>query len=156
MKIPTLFVLVALAIATTACFAGDSMVEQAVRDADDQWSKAATMKDVDKTVSFYSSDATVLPPNSPAVTTKEEIYKLWKNFLDSLSAISWKTTRVEAATSGDLAFLSGTYEMTGKDGTKDRGKYLEVFKKQGDGSWKCTADMFSSDLPPKGTPAEKK
>ncbi|PZR76914.1 MAG: DUF4440 domain-containing protein [Chthoniobacterales bacterium] len=139
---------------TMSIFAGDPKIEQAVRDADDQWSKAAAAKDVEKTISFYSNDAIVLPPNAPAVTTKEGIRELWKNFLDSLSTISWKTTRVEAAKSGDIAYLTGTYEMMGKDGTKDRGKYLEVFKKQADGSWKCGADMFSSDLP--AAPAEKK
>jgi ketosteroid isomerase-like protein len=34
-----------------------------------------------------------------------------------------------------------------KDGTKDRGKYCEVWRRQADGKWKVSADMFSSDLP---------
>ena len=29
----------------------------------------------------------------------------------------------------------------------DTGKFLEVWKKQANGSWKCVADMFSSDMP---------
>jgi ketosteroid isomerase-like protein len=29
----------------------------------------------------------------------------------------------------------------------DHGKYLTVFKKQPDGSWKMVADMINSDLP---------
>ena len=37
----------------------------------------------------------------------------------------------------------------------DRGKYLEVWKKQADGKWKVVADMFNSDLP-LAPPAEKK
>jgi ketosteroid isomerase-like protein len=32
----------------------------------------------------------------------------------------------------------------------DRGKYLAVWKKQADGSWKIEADMWNSDLPAKG------
>jgi ketosteroid isomerase-like protein len=34
----------------------------------------------------------------------------------------------------------------------DRGKYLAVWKKQADGSWKCVADMFNTDLPPASAP----
>lgn len=121
--------------------------EKAVRDADEAWSKVAGAKDLDKTVAYYADDATVLPPNGPMVTSKTGIRDLWKGFLDSLADISWKTTRVEASKAGDMAFTVGTYEMTMKDGTKDKGKYCEVWKKQADGKWKVETDMFSSDLP---------
>jgi len=130
--------------------------EQAVRDADSAWSKAAGAKDLDKTVSFYSNDAIVLPPNEAAVTSKDGIRNLWKGFIDSVTDISWKATRVEMAKSGDMACLSGTYEMTMKDGTKDRGKYCEVWEKKG-GTWRCGTDIWNSDLPATAAaPAEKK
>jgi uncharacterized protein (TIGR02246 family) len=125
--------------------------EQAVRDLDAAWSKAAGAKDLDKAVSFYAGDAIVLPPNQAAVTTKDGIRDLWKGFLESLTDISWKVTRVEMAKSGDMACMTGTYELTMKDGTKDRGKYCEVWEKKADGKWKVGTDMFSSDLP--ATPA---
>ena len=137
----------AFAVTTFATGAG----EKAVRDADAEWSKVAGAKDLDKTVSFYADDATVLPPNEAMVTSKTGIRNLWKGFLDSLTDISWKTTRVEMAKSGDMAFLVGTYEMTMRDGTKDKGKYCEVWEKQANGKWKVGIDMFSSDLP--ATPA---
>jgi len=71
----------------------------------------------------------------------------------------WTATKVDGARSGDLAYITGTYEMTennagGKPQT-DKGKYLEVWKKQADGSWKCVADMFSTNLPA-APPAQKK
>jgi ketosteroid isomerase-like protein len=138
-------VCVALLPVTLAFAAGAD--EKAVRDADEQWSKVAGAKDLDKTVSFYADNAIVLPPNQPAVTTKDGIRNLWKGFFESLTEISWKTTRVEMAKSGDMGYLIGTYEMTLKDGTKDKGKYCEVWKKQADGKWKVSTDMFSSDLP---------
>jgi ketosteroid isomerase-like protein len=143
-----LVVCVALLPVTLVLAAGAN--EKAVRDADEQWSKVAAAKDLDKTVSFYAEGAVVLPPNQAAVTTKDGIRNLWKGFLDSLTDISWKTTRVEMAKFGDMGYLTGTYEMTLKDGTKDKGKYCEVWKKQPDGKWKVSADMFSSDLPASG------
>jgi ketosteroid isomerase-like protein len=143
-----LVVCVALLQVTLAFGAGAD--EKALRDADDEWSKVAAAKDLDKTVSFYAESAVVLPPNQAVVTTKDGIRNLWKGFLDSLTDISWKTSRVEMAKSGDMGYLIGTYEMTLKDGSKDKGKYCEVWKKQADGKWKVSADMFSSDLPAPG------
>jgi ketosteroid isomerase-like protein len=87
--------------------------------------------------------------------TKTGIRDLWKGLIDGLTDISWKTTHVEVAKSGDMAFLVGTYELTMKDGTKDKGKYRVVWKKQSDGTWKVGTDMFSSDLPA-APPAETK
>jgi len=140
-------------IPMTVAFAAGAE-EKAVRDADAEWSKVAGAKDLDKTVAFYADDAVVMPPNQVAVTTKDGIRNLWKGFLDSLQDISWKTTRVEVAKSGDMAFLTGTYEMTMKEGTKDHGKYCEVWEKKGS-TWKVGIDMFSSDLPaqPASSPA---
>ena len=130
----------------------DTKIEQALRDLDAQWSAAAGAKDVDKTVSYYAADAIVMPPNASSATTKEAIRSAWKEMLTSPgAAISWKATKVEVANSGDLACVSGTYEqmMTDASGkpAKDRGKYVEIFKKQTDGTWKVIVDIWNSDLP---------
>jgi len=139
--------------------AADTKIEQALRDLDAQWSAAAGAKDVDKTVSFYSDDAVVMPPNAPSATTKETIRSAWKEMLTTPgAAVSWKATKVEVAKSGDLACVSGTYEETTTDASgkpvKDHGKYVEVWEKQADGTWKCGADIWNSDLPV--VPSEKK
>ena len=110
--------------------AADSKLEKAVRDADAEWSKVAVAKDLDKTVAFYADDAVILPPNQPAVTNKDGIRNLWKGFLDSFIDISWKTARVEVAKSGDMAVLTGTYQMTMKDGSKDNGKIARYGKRK--------------------------
>jgi len=41
-------------------------------------------------------------------------------------------------------------DASGKPG-KDRGKYLEIFRKQTDGTWKCIRDIWNSDLPASAT-----
>jgi ketosteroid isomerase-like protein len=137
-----------------------SGIEKALRDLDAQWSAAAGAKNVDKTVSFYSNDAIVMPPNASSATTKEAIRKVWQDLLASPGlVISWKTTKVEVAKSGDLACLIGTYELIMNDPSgkpvNDRGKYVEVWEKQADGKWKCGADIWNSDLPVPA-PSEKK
>jgi ketosteroid isomerase-like protein len=126
--------------------------EASLKTAESEWSKAAGTKDVEKTVAFYSDDAVVLPPNSPVLTGKGPIRAMWKSMQEAPGfSIHWQVTKVEVARSGDIAYASGSYEWTQNDSNgkpmTDKGKSLEAWKKQTDGSWKCVADMFSSNLP---------
>jgi ketosteroid isomerase-like protein len=148
----SLTLLVSSFLLCAASAADTKAIEQALRDLDAQWSAAAGAKNLDKTISFYSQDAIVLPTNAPAATTKDAIRNTWKDLLASPGlAISWKTTKVEVARSGDIAYTTGTYELTMNDASvkpiNDRGKYVEVWKKQTDGKWKVVADIWNSDLP---------
>ena len=111
---------------------------------------------------YYSDDAIVLPPNATSAATKEAIRNVWKDMFASPGlVISWKPTRVQVGKSGEMAWVSGTYELTMNDASgkpiDDRGKYLEVWEKQTDGNWKCAADMWNSDLAASApAPPEKK
>ena len=132
--------------------AGDTHpVERILRDIDTQWSTAAAAKDLEQTLAYYSDDAIVLPPNATSGTTKEAIRNIWKDLLASPGlVITWKPARVQLGKSGEMAWVSGVYELKMNDTTgkpiNDRGKYLEVWEKQSDGNWKCVADMWNSDV----------
>jgi len=132
--------------------------ETTLRNLDAEWSKAAGAKDIEKTVSFYSDDALVMPSNSPVLKGHAAARAMWQGMF-SLPGFGggWKATKVEVASSGDLGYVTGTYEINETDASgkpkTDKGKYLEVWKKQADGSWKCVADMFNTDLPAAPAPA---
>jgi uncharacterized protein (TIGR02246 family) len=152
MKTNIFIALLLFSLVCTTSAADTKAIGQALRNLDAQWSAAAGAKDLEKTVSFYSDDAIVMPPNASVATSKEAIRKVWQDLLASPGlVISWKATKVEVAKSGDLACLSGTYELTMNDPSakpiNDRGKYVEVWEKQADGRWKCGTDIWNSDLP---------
>jgi ketosteroid isomerase-like protein len=126
-------------------------VEQLLRGLDDDWAKTAAGKDVEQTLAFYSDDAVVFPPNSTSAATKEAIRNAWKEmFANPGFVITWQPTKVRVGKSGQMGWVSGTYESAMNDPSgkpiNDRGKYLEVWEKQIDGNWKCAADMWKSDL----------
>jgi ketosteroid isomerase-like protein len=130
---------------------GTQPVEQLLRGLDAEWAKAAAAKDVERTIAYYSDDAIVFPPNATSAPTREAIRNGWKEMFASPGfVITWQPTRVQLAKSGDMGWVSGTYELTMNDASgkpiNDRGKYLEVWEKQTDGNWKCRADMWNSDL----------
>jgi uncharacterized protein (TIGR02246 family) len=130
--------------------------EAAIRKADADWVQAAATKQPDNWVAFYAEDAVVLPPNAKTATSKEEIRAAVAELLAMPGlSVTWQPTKVEVSKSGDLAYLYGTYQLTANDASgkpiTDRGKNVEIWKKQADGNWKCIVDTWSSDLP--ATPA---
>jgi ketosteroid isomerase-like protein len=129
--------------------AGDKDAD-AVLAADAAWLKVYAAKDLAKSVAFCDEQGSMLAPNAPIATGKHAIAKaIASDFAHD--DLTWHANKAGVARSGDLGYTSGTYEMTFKDATgktvSDKGKYLTVWKKQADGSWKVLYDMFNSDLP---------
>ena len=124
---------------------------QAIKDTEAAWVKASAAKDAEKFASFYTDDASLLLQDMPAVTGKEAIAKSIKGMMsDPNFSLTFQGSRFDVAKSGDLGFSQGSYTMTmtnpkSKKAVTDKGKYLTVFKKQTDGTWKAVEDMVSSD-----------
>jgi ketosteroid isomerase-like protein len=141
----------ALLIAALPAFAGDMDANAKVlAKLDDDWSKAAATRDADRVASFYAEDAIAYPPQEPVAVGRAAAKKVWAAyFADKSFAISWKTTHAEVAKSGDVGYTSGPYEASfqGPDGKRasEKGKYLCVWRKQKDGTWKAVHDMWNSD-----------
>ena len=127
--------------------------EAVIRQSDLDWAKAAQAKDVSSWLAFYASDAVVLPPNDKLATGHDAIAKTVRDLL-TLPAltIDWQPLKIEAAESRDLAYAYGSYQLSYKDDkgkvVSDHGKYVEVWKRQPSGGWRCVVDTWNSDLPP--------
>ena len=125
-----------------------------VRAVDAEWARAASRGSGEAIAALYSPDAVLLPPGEPMVKG-EAAKKYWVDFTNGFSGpTELNTLAVEGA--GDVATAIGTYKMTltpKKAGAKplpvEEGKYLEVLKRQDDGSWKIIYDMWSPNAPPK-------
>jgi uncharacterized protein (TIGR02246 family) len=135
--------------------------EAAIRAAVIDWSAASQAKDVNKAVSFYADDAVQLADKGPLVKGKENIRKGWEEMLALQGpGLTFATTAVEVARSGDLAYEYGTYDFATKDKngkiTDEKGKYVVVWKKQADGSWKVAVDIDNPDAAPAPPPARRK
>ncbi len=161
---PRLILLAALfaMLLTTGCYrAGEkdgqaqhqqarAAAEAAVRAASAAWSQSATAKDLDKAVSFYADDALEMPDKAPAIKGKDNIRKNWASMLSLPGpGLSWQTSSVEVTRSGELAYETGAYNFvtTDKNGQTDdvKGKYVVVWKKQLDDSWKVVVDTDNTD-----------
>lgn len=124
--------------------------EASLREADAAWSKVAQSNQSIEFTSFFLDDAKVLAPNQPTRTGLQEISKM-NSEMFSLPGFSlqWVATDVVVSESGDMGYTMGTYTMSWNNSeaipVTDKGKYLTLWKKQEDGTWKVAVDMFNSD-----------
>ncbi len=125
--------------------------EEAIRQADLAWSAAQASDGLDGVMPFYLDDAILLPPNSPMVIGKEAIREASAAIDSPGFSVSWKPMKVEVAQSGELGYAIGNFEGNIVDSAGNlvpvKGKYVEIWKKQADGSWKIAVDMPSTDSP---------
>jgi len=124
--------------------------EAAINSTSDEFAKATETKDLDKVMSYYTDDAVLFAPSSPAAVGKDAVRKAWQGFLAGpASKIDVNETIIDVAASGDLAFERGSFTITTTDAkgktTAATGKLVDVWKKQADGSWKMAADTNSMD-----------
>jgi ketosteroid isomerase-like protein len=109
-------------------------------------------------VSVASEDLVLLPPNGERLDGRQAVRDWALQFTSSPEfSVTYEANRVEVATSGDLAYAIGTYELSFKDAdgntVADKGKFMDGFRRGADGSWKMTVIAYNSDLPAAGTPA---
>ncbi len=122
----------------------------ALLNADEAWSESAP--DLDRFLSFYADDASLLPPGAPVATGEEAIRAYLSGlFAAPEFALDWTTTKAEVSRTGDLGYTYGPYELSFQDAEGNpvvsQGKSLVVWKKQADGQWKVVADIFNRDAP---------
>ncbi len=135
--------------------------EQAIRDSEATWVKEFAAKDVDKTTAHYQDDASSMIPNMKLFAGKDAIRAGMKDeFGDPKFALDMHTAKVEVSKGSDMAYSQGTYTYTGTDpktkkAMTETGNYVEVYKKQADGSWKVVEDIASDDALPMPAKAAK-
>jgi len=149
----TMSVLAALLVLTASGCARKVNIEAeraAILAVDRELLEAVKAKDVDRFLSTYTDDVWVLPPNAPITTDKKLIRELWSGLFAN-STLTWQVTRTEESSAGDLGYTIGLYEVTtnGPDGkpVTERGKYVGLWKKQPNGTWKQPVDIWNSNEP---------
>lgn len=119
-----------------------------VMDLEAEFMKATAERGSAGYISYYAENAVELPDGAPMIEGKEAIRKAM-GFLDEGNVLTWQPLKAAMAPSRDLAYTFGTYEYRGKD--KDgkpiiaHGKYVTIWERQSDGSWKVAVDMGNSN-----------
>jgi len=106
---------------------------------------------------FLDEEALMLPAGSQPIFGRENIYEVMSGGTNSV--LTWEPVMAEVSKSGDLGYTWGRYKSLreGSDTTikAEYGKYLNVWKKQNDGTWKVLVDMGNSNPMPKDETGEE-
>ncbi len=110
----------------------------------------AATRDVEKTLSYWAEDATVISAGQPTLKGKQAIRQMVEgSFKNPGFQISWEPKNAEISKSGDVGYLLENTRMTmtdsvGKSSVQNF-KSITIWKKQSDGSWKNEVDVMSPD-----------
>jgi ketosteroid isomerase-like protein len=91
--------------------------------------------------------------DAPMMTGKDALRSGWKSALaDPKFLLNFQTTKVEISKASDMAYSQGTYTVTATDPKTrkvmtSKGNYVEVYKRQPDGSWKVVEDIGTDEAP---------
>jgi uncharacterized protein (TIGR02246 family) len=125
--------------------AADPDSRQAIESAVTRYVSASNRGDAEALTALYAEDAVLLPPDHEPIEGREAIGEFWSQGTDS--GLEVTTLRLEVE--GNLGYLVGRYHLPATEGEpEDSGKYVMCLKRQMDGSWKLTADMWNSSAEP--------
>jgi ketosteroid isomerase-like protein len=150
-RLPVHYLLGALLLASCGPKAQPGLTDQdraAIQKSEADFAASMLAKDYSKVAAMYTADAVVMPANGPAVTGRAGIQQLLGTF-PPLTVFTLNSAEIDGM--GDLAYQRGTFLMTfplpsGGSAT-DSGKYLEIRRRQADGTWLISRDIWNSDIP---------
>jgi len=124
----------------------------AIKEMSTAWGQAATKGDVTALAGQFADDAVRLFPNAPMIAGKEAIAKTIQATIDRYRQEETDVAE-DVHVVGDLGYAVGTYvyrataKVPGEALIEDKGKYVDIYRRQSDGSWKIIVDIPNSDLP---------
>lgn len=120
---------------------------------DAAWADLASAgQDVEKTASYWSDDAVIIPQGQPLVEGKAAIRDyVARSFRTPGFRIHWRSEKPSFSPDGRLAYMRGTSAITvpGPDGKPMTipGRSVTIWRKEADGRWRCVVDIWN-DPPP--------
>ncbi len=112
---------------------------------------AVNTSDADRCSAVWAADGVLMPPHHPSVQGHPAIVQYFRN-LFSQSRFRFAFTSSHIHIDGDTAVERVTYTATiwPRDDAppiEDVGKGIHVYRRQPNGSWKLTYDIWNSDRP---------
>ncbi len=142
------FMILGLALVASGCETTQEPedVREDIREANDAFMAAFNNKNLEELLGTYAPTATLYPPSSEPVSGMDDIANYWEFMLNSkIERVELETTSAQAM--GNSANEIGTYKFYGESGqVLDRGKYVAVWDKFGDG-WRQREHIWNTSLP---------
>jgi uncharacterized protein (TIGR02246 family) len=124
----------------------------AIRATDSAFTRAMGAGDAAGVAAIYLPDAHLMPPDAASVEGRAAIQQFIAGLLGAYHlTIAVSADEIEGR--GDLAYARGHYTMEGTPNAagvpalREQGKFVEVLRRQPDGTWRYAVDMWSPNQP---------
>jgi ketosteroid isomerase-like protein len=131
-------------------------IRKTLRDDESQLNADYKARDFSRVASHYATDATLVTPGMTMVKEGAGIEAALKRLLaDPQLELSFNADKIGVADSGDLAYARGRFTLTVSNPTiavpiSQTGNYINVYRRQKDGSWKAIETVASLATAPAG------
>jgi uncharacterized protein (TIGR02246 family) len=144
-----------LLVLTMALFLGSTVAPCAADSPRDEieaalmtFAKAFNQGDGAAVAAHYAEDAAVFPPDSPRVDGRAKIQEFWQGAIKAgLKDLTLKAVEVHGTS--DMAYEVGEVSYSAPDSSGQRktatGKYIVVWKKDQDGTWRLYRDIWNGN-----------
>lgn len=120
----------------------------AIAAAGESMEVATNAGEMAKWADVQTEDVQMFAPNADPVVGRDAVIAALKTY-PPLSNVKFVQDEVVGA--GDVAYVRGSYSMTlsppGIPPFEDKGVYMEIWRKQPDGRWLISRDIYNSSVP---------
>ncbi|MBD3225857.1 MAG: DUF4440 domain-containing protein [Caldithrix sp.] len=143
-------VLVSFFILYAACQTSSDKLTQEdireIRNIEQEFADAYIARDIQGMVSMRTHDIVWMPPASSIIEGKTDV----RQYLTSAQAkiLYFSVTPHQTEGSNSIAYNRGEFKTTfvlENDTTKENGKYLQIWRKQSDGSWLMAVEIWNTN-----------
>jgi uncharacterized protein (TIGR02246 family) len=118
---------------------------QAIDKGNAQWVEAWDKADAAMIASLFANDGALLGGNGKLFKGQQQILERQKTVMEAAGkGVKCTVTTVDLWLDGDTAYETGTYSYKYQEKGKpvnEEGRYVTIWRKQNDGSWKIVTDM---------------
>ena len=133
---------IALALALAAGPAAAGALEDRVAKMNAAWDAAFNSQDAAGVAALYAEDARAVTGDGTIKDGRAEIEALFRSFMDS-GFHDHEIGMLSAERTGDVIYETGTWKGVGGDGKTYGGHLVNIYERQGDGSWKTVLHFWN-------------
>lgn len=120
-----------------------------IKEVSNARAKAFNEMNANEIAKYFTTDGVLMAPGGQASIGREAVEAYYQTIFDEFDVVL-ESYYVEVDVSGDMAYGRGeaivhaTSKIDGKESVS-KSKYLNILKRQDDGSWKTTHDIWNTN-----------
>lgn len=120
-------------------------MKKILEDFDAAYNEAFNRGDAAGCAAFFAEDIVLMAPGQPMVRGRQAFEEIYKSRMGNASGGTHSNALVDYGVEGDLAYQVGTYAISGAT-PPEQGKFVNVLRREADGTWKVAVSIFNSDM----------